>query len=129
MVYESVQKEVTAAGKIHAFISTRVSYGEANRDFFRIYYTEFSNLLIHPVHVKAEFRDLYERQAQMLQDVLDQGIQNGELRKVNTSALARLIYRTTRGLIAQRLLSESNATSVSENADFLLDVMWKGVGC
>jgi AcrR family transcriptional regulator len=127
-VGRSMDAEPEVAGKIRAFIRTRLEYSERNRDFIRIYYTEFNNMLIHPAHVRQEFQDIYDRQAAALTRVLDQGNESGEIRRLNTAASARIIYDMTRGLIAQRLLGWSNA-SVEEDAGFLFDLIWKGVGC
>lgn len=127
-VAKSMDAESSAAGKVRAFIETRLTYSERNRDFIRIYYTEFTNMLIHPAHVRQEFQDLYNRQAEALERVLQDGMENNQVRSVNSAASARIIYDMTRGLIAQRLLGWSQA-SVVEDAEFLFDVIWKGVGC
>lgn len=123
-----MEAEARVAGKIRAFIRARLDFSERNRDFFRIYYTEFNNLLIHGAPVREEFRDIYDRQAAALTRVLDLGVESGELRDLNTAASARIVYDMTRGLIAQRVLGWSQAT-VEEDAGFLFDLIWKGVGC
>src|SRR6476619_1277036 len=104
------------------------SYSERNRDFMRTYYTEFSNMLIHPAPVRQEFQDLYKRQAEELERVLLDGIQRNQVRKLNVLASARISYDMTRSLIAQRLLGWSQG-SAEDDAGFLFDVIWKGVGC
>src|ERR1700688_2304758 len=49
-LHEETNSRVAAcdavAEKIRAFIATRVKYLEANRDFFKIYYSEFANFFI-----------------------------------------------------------------------------------
>lgn len=127
-VRTSMDGESDAAGKVLAFIRTRLDYCERNRDFMRIYYTEFNNMLIHPAHVREEFRDLYERQAALLAKVLEDGMEYEQVREIKADASARIIYDMTRGLIAQRLLGWSES-SVEDDAGFLFDVIWKGVGC
>jgi AcrR family transcriptional regulator len=127
-VRTSMDGEPDAAGKVLAFIRTRLEYCERNRDFMRIYYTEFNNMLIHPAHVHQEFRDLYDRQAAVLAKVLEDGMEYQQVRNMKAAASARIIYDMTRGLIAQRLLGWSEA-SVEEDAGFLFEVIWKGVGC
>ncbi len=127
-VRRNMQAESGAPSKLRAFIRTRLAYGERNRDFMRLYYTEFNNMLIHPVHVQREFQQLYDAQAGELQQVLEQGIEARQVRKLDAAASARIIYDTTRGLIAQRLLGWSRA-SIEEDTELLFDVIWKGVGC
>lgn len=127
-VHRSMDAQLDAGGKVLAFIRTRLEYCDRNRDFMRIYYTEFNNMLIHPVHVRQEFRDLYDRQAAVLARVLEEGMERAEVRTLDSSASARIIYDMTRGLIAQRLLGWSQS-SVADDAGFLFDVIWRGVGC
>lgn len=127
-VRRGMDAEPDVAGKLRSFMRTRLEYSERNRDFIRIYYTELNNMLIHPAHVRQEFQDIYDRQAAALTRLLDRGIETGEVRQLNTAASARIVSDMTRGLIAQRLLGWSEAT-VEEDAGFLFDLIWKGVGC
>lgn len=127
-VRREMDEQPGAADKIRAFIRTRLDYSDRNSDFMRLYYTEFSNMLIHPATVRQEFQDLYNSQAEALERVLEDGIGRNEVRKLDTPATARIIYDMTRGFIAQRLLGWSKA-SVDEDAGTLFDVIWRGVGC
>lgn len=129
-LHEEVSRNMSAApdapSKVRAFIRTRLDYAERNRDFFRIYYTEFNNLLLHPVHVRHEFKELYDQHARTLEAVVQNGIDAGEIRPVDAAATARIIYDLTRGMIAQRMLGWSTM-GVDEAADFLFDIIWKGL--
>lgn len=127
-VRRNMEAETTAAGKLRAFVHTRLDYAERNRDFVRIYYTEFNNMLIHPAHVRQEFQDLYNRQADALAAVIEDGVERKELRRVDGPATARIVYDMTRGLIAQRLLGWSRS-SVEDDSAALFEMIWKGVGC
>src|SRR3974390_679413 len=90
-VRQSMESAHDAAAKVLAFIRTRLAYSERNRDFIRIYYTEFNNMLIHPVHVREEFRDLYDRQAAALARVLEDGIRHRHVRALDAAVTARII--------------------------------------
>ncbi len=118
----------TTGDKIRAFIETRMDFSESDREFYRLYYAEYSNLLTSPAMVGKEFQDLYERQAESLERVLTNGIKRGEVRKTNPHAVARLVYDTTRGAIAQRILGWSRR-SPREDADLVFEVLWRGIGC
>ena len=118
----------TTEDKIRAFIETRMDFSESDREFYRLYYAEYSNLLTSPAMVGKEFQDLYERQADALERVLSIGIKRGEVRKTNPHAVARLVYDTTRGAIAQRILGWSRR-SPREDADLVFEVLWRGIGC
>jgi AcrR family transcriptional regulator len=118
----------TTEDKLRAFIETRMDFSESDREFYRLYYAEYSNLLTSPAMVGKEFQDLYERQAEALERVLTNGIKRGEVRKTNPHAVARLVYDTTRGAIAQRILGWSRR-SPREDADLVFEVLWRGIGC
>jgi TetR/AcrR family fatty acid metabolism transcriptional regulator len=118
----------TTGDKILAFIETRMDFSESDREFYRLYYAEYSNLLTSPAMVGKEFQDLYEKQAEALERVLVNGIRRGEVRKTNPHAVARLVYDTTRGAIAQRILGWSRR-SPREDAELVFEVLWRGIGC
>jgi AcrR family transcriptional regulator len=127
-VARNMAAEDDTEAKIRAFIRTRLDYSERNRGFIRIYYTEFNNMLTHPAPVRQEFQDLYDRQAHALARVIEEGIERKQVRRMNPLAAARFIYDSTRGFIAQRLLGWSQS-SVDEDANFIFDMIWKGIAC
>ena len=127
-VARDMAAEADAPAKIRAFVRTRLAYAERNRDFVRVYYTEFNNMLIQPPHVGAEFQDLYHQQANVLAEVIRSGIAAGQIRPVEPIAAARIVYDMTRGLIAQRLLGWSDRPA-EDDADFLFELILKGIGC
>ncbi|MFB3829893.1 MAG: TetR/AcrR family transcriptional regulator [Bryobacteraceae bacterium] len=113
-----------AAGKIRAFVNTRVRYAEENRDFVAIFHAEFGNL--RAACLSKEFRSLYIRQAKALGEVIRAAVERGEVRPVRADAAGFILYEMTRGLITQRLLGCSNRT-VEEDIEVLFDVVWKGL--
>jgi AcrR family transcriptional regulator len=127
-VARNMEAAPDAPSKVRAFVRTRLDYAERNRDFFRIYYTEFNNMLLHPMHVRQEFQQLYDRHARALEVVLRDGIDAGDIRLGDPLAMARIVYDLTRGMIAQRMLGWSTMT-VDEASDFLFDIIWKGLEC
>jgi len=116
----------TAQEKLRAFLETRIQYFEQNRDFFKIYQSEFGNLFCHPAQVNANFKELYCRQAKVLETILDESIRAGELRAVRADMAAFTIYEMTRGLIIQRLLGWSRGDAGSD-IQALFDLIWKGI--
>ena len=118
----------TAADKIRAFIRTRLEYGDQNRDFFRIYYTEFSNMLLQPSPLRQEFQDIYHQQAYLLEGVILDGIKNGEIRDVNALRAAYLVYEATRSAIAHRIQGWDDCP-VEQSEKTLFDLVWRGVTC
>ena len=122
-----LEQSVTIQEKLRAFISTRVRYFEENGDFFKIYHSEFSNILIHPAHLDEDFRDLYLQQAKVLEVILRAAAKQGQIRIVPIKRLTLMVYDMTRALIVQRLLGGTKFT-VDEDVDFLFDLMWRGMG-
>ena len=117
-----------AHAKIRAFIRTRLEYSEQNREFFRIYFTEFSKVALQPSPVREEFQDIYHSQARALEAVLLEGIRHGEIRDVPALRAAYLIYEATRSTIAHRIQGWDTAT-VEQSEQTLLDLIWRGFEC
>ncbi len=122
-----VEASRTIQDKLRAFIDTRVRYFDENNDFFRIYHSEFGNILNCPAQADKEFLDLYLHQAKVLEGVLRAAQRNGKIRDYSAHALALMVYDMTRSLIVQRLLGGAKG-KVEEDVDFLFDLMWRGMG-
>jgi len=128
---EQIKSNMEAAkglrAKIRTLIATRVRFAEENRDFYKIYLTEFSNV-IHPASINEEFRRLDLKQAKALEQALREGLDRGEIRQINIEAAAFMIHDMTRNLITRRLLRWSKA-NIEEDIDFICDFIWTGIGC
>lgn len=131
-LHEQARKEIDAApdaaAKIRAFVYARLAYCSGNRDFFRIYYTEFVTMQVRSSGARPEFQDLYEQQARLLESILHDGIRTGEFRWLDAPKAARLVYEVTRAAIAQHIL-EWPDESVEDTTDLVLDMIMKGIGC
>jgi AcrR family transcriptional regulator len=131
-LHENVRREMDAApdarGKLRAFLRARLSYCTRNRDFFRIYYTEFVPLRTRATREKPEFQDLYDQQARLLEKVLRRGMRDGELREVDSAKTARLIYEMIRAAVAQHIL-EWPDEAVDETTERTLDLVLRGIAC
>jgi AcrR family transcriptional regulator len=111
--------------KLHAFIRTRLEYAEANRDFIKIYHSEFGNLTNAAI-CDSEFQQLYLRQAKVLETVLKEAVKSGEIREIRTEFAAFLIYDMVKGVMTQRLLEWSKAP-LEDDIRLLQDLTWKGI--
>jgi AcrR family transcriptional regulator len=129
-LHDRTKGRLAAAGstekKLKTFIETRIEYFDENRDFFKIYYSELANIFSYPSQMDASLQLLYSKQAKMLESVLKEGIQRGEIRPLATGPTAFAIYDLIRGVIARRLLDGSKTSGPDETA-FLLDLVWKGI--
>lgn len=130
-LYEETRRNVDRAQsvqeKLRTFIFTRLHYFEENRDFFRIYHSDLGNLLTASGGVSKNFKDLQEKQAQLLESVLKEGIEQRLIRPLQTTAASFAIYDMTRALIARRLLS-GERVKAERDAEFLTDLIWQGIG-
>jgi AcrR family transcriptional regulator len=118
----------TARAKIRAFIRTRLEYCDLNREFFHIYFTEFSRVALQPSPVREEIQDVYHKQADVLESVILEGIRTGEIRTVPARRAAYLIYEATRSAIAHRIQGWDTAP-IEESEEMLFDLIWNGVEC
>jgi AcrR family transcriptional regulator len=128
---EATRRSMEAAGtveaKIRTFIECKIGYFEQNRDFFRIYYSEFGHSLTHPVRLRKQFRDLYLQQARLVREVLEEGIRNREIRPVPADAAAFAICDLTRSIATQRTLGWDHG-DLRDAVNFIFDLVWKGFG-
>lgn len=121
-----LQKAETTEEKVRAFIATKIIFYDTNRDFFKIFFSEFGNALAHPVDIHKDFKEMYSRQARLLEDVLDEGVRRKSVRRIRAKPAAYAISEITRGAITQRLLGWSKG-DVEEETDFIFDLVWKGI--
>lgn len=124
----SMARVQSTADKIRALIETKVRYFDENREFFRIYYSEFGNILTHPSESNKDFTKLYLGHEKMLEEVLARGQRRKETRCAHIESAAFTITELTRGLIIRRVLGWSKA-NVEEDIAFLFDFVRKGIGC
>lgn len=111
---------------IQAFVSVRVRYFQERPDFFKMYVAEISHQLTHARRRTRACSAALDGQTQGLQRVLACAIARGEVRDVDPAAAAHVIFDTTRGLVARRLLTcpRSDAT---RDIEFLTDLIWTGL--
>jgi AcrR family transcriptional regulator len=128
---EATRRSMEAAGtveaKIRTFIECKLSYCEQNRDFFKIYYSEFGHSLTHPARLSKQFGELYIQQAEILKAVLEEGIRNQEIRPVPAEAAAFAICDLTRSMATQRVLGWDQGDP-RDAVNFIFELVWKGLG-
>ena len=131
-LYERAQLEITAADttadRLKAFIGARLRYCSENRDFFRIYYTEFASLKIRNPSAQPEFQDLYDQQVALLESLLDAGVRGGEVRPVDTHRAAHLLFEAVRAAVAKHVI-EWPDEPIESTLSLVFDLMWRGIAC
>jgi AcrR family transcriptional regulator len=119
------EAEPTLKGKLHTLLTTKLSYFDAHRDFFRIYQAEFGQMT-QPVCLRKDLRDLYLEQVRLLESAIEAASRRREIRKVPVETAAFVLADLTRGVITRRLMGWSE-TRVEDDVDFLVDFVWKGL--
>jgi AcrR family transcriptional regulator len=120
--------EHTTAGRLRAFLEARLRYCSENKDFFRIYYTEFAHLKVRSSPSQPEFQDLYEQQVRVLRSLLDAGVHSGELRPLDTGRAAHLLFEYVRAAVAKHVL-EWPEEPVEATIGTVFGLVWRGIAC
>jgi AcrR family transcriptional regulator len=129
MVERSQTAMAAASGireKLRVLIRTRLEEVERNRDFFKIYHSEFGNIA-HPAAGSEWFLNLYQEQLRMLSGMLTEAAAAGEIRLERIETVASAIYEMTRGVMLRRTLGLSTG-DVEEDVDTLDEIIWNGMG-
>jgi AcrR family transcriptional regulator len=122
----TMQSATGIRAKLASFVRTRIEYAEANRDFIKIYHSEFGNLT-NAAASDGEFQQLYLKQAKMLQAVLQEAVNSGEIHPIRSDFAAFIIYDMVKGVMMQRLM-EWTAGEVEDDIQLLNEMVWKGIG-
>jgi AcrR family transcriptional regulator len=125
LTQQNMQAADGIRAKLHSFIATRLQYAETNRDFIRIYHSEFGNLTKAPL-MDDEFQQLYREQARALEAVLRSAANAGEIRCPRADFTAFIIYDMVRGAMTQRLL-EWSIGGIEDDIEVLDELVWKGI--
>jgi AcrR family transcriptional regulator len=127
---ERLEEQINAAGsteaKIRAFMATKLNYFEDNRDFFKIYYSEFGHALAQPAFFHCDIEEFHFRQLRLVIKALQDGMKRRAIRSLPAEATAFAIVNLTRGVITQRLLGWAS-TTIEEDIAFMFDFTWKGI--
>jgi|SRR5580692_9208457 TetR/AcrR family fatty acid metabolism transcriptional regulator len=113
--------------KLRANITTRLEHAEDNRDFIKIYLTEFINVT-HPASINKDFKDVQLKLVQGLEQVLRDGVEHGEIQQLDVETIAFTIQDMLRSLTTRRVLGSSKKDR-EEDIDILCNFIWKGIGC
>ena len=127
VTHKQMALEPTAAGKLRAFVETRLAYLDEHSDFFKIYQFELGHMFLHPSQVHSDFSAYYRRQSDFLREIMEQGVRNNEFHCEYPNAMAFLIYDTVRGVAMRRLLGLSEL-SLSEDTRMAINFIWSGMG-
>ncbi len=123
---QQLDEATTVEDTIRAFVRTRLAYFDEHRDFFRIYYSEFTNLLSVAPASQRFVREMYLEQIQMLATAIQAAGNRTAVRPLDPGKVALAIGELTRGLNSERALRGSQR-SVEEDVAFVFDLIWNGL--
>ena len=126
-VTANIQEASGVRAKLRVMIATRVKYAEEDRDFFKIYLTEFVNLT-HPASINKELRDVRFKLAQGIEQILRDGVESREIQPLDVAAAAFTIQDMISSLTTRRILGWSKK-DVEEDIEILCNFIWNGIGC
>lgn len=112
--------------RLRAAIAARGELMRSDAEFMRIYLTEFGHLCAHPTRFRKPFRELYLAMARDLAEVLQAGMQAGELRSGPPLELALALQFLLRDCFTARYMGVFADDGLNlEN--FVFELFWRGV--
>src|ERR1035438_2169122 len=70
----------TAQDKVREFVAVRLEHSERHADFWRIFFSEFSNLAVSPAAQSKVFQAAQQRSIAQLETALEDGIRSEDRR-------------------------------------------------
>ena len=113
--------------KIKAFVTVRLEFGEANKDFLRIYLAEFAGSFTGKGEWAQKQKAWLGRESDLLRKVFQKGIQSGEVRAVPPEHLVSMLHYMVGGIMASRV-AEIRLTEADLDPDMIVDLLRKGLG-
>ena len=125
---EAITKEKTASDKINAFIQVKLEYADRNRDFFRIYVSEWSGF---EWTIKSAFGErvwkLYMAQVDLVADLIRQGIRRKEFRKIDPKDAAFALHGMLNSTMYVWILQAKPSGSLVDKRDLISALFLSGV--
>ena len=127
---EEASRRVAAAcgarEKVREFVAVRLEHSERHADFWRIFFSEFSNLAVSPAAHSKPFQAAQQRSIAQIEKVLEDGIAYHEIHKVPVRRTAMAIADLIRCVIERRLMGFVKSTP-REDLTFVMNLLWGGL--
>jgi AcrR family transcriptional regulator len=112
--------------KLTGMVHSTMSFYECERDFFRIYLHEKHGLEVAPKDPhKRTLRDMYIQAVDTLAGVLQEGINVGRIRPMDSRRLAFYLHEMMNTVLVQRIQGKAK-TSIDKDVSQLLDLFLHG---
>ncbi len=127
---QAATKDQSSAGdKLRAVIRVKLAFADQNRDFFRIYVSEWSGF---EWTVKSAFGEgvwkRYLAQIDLVANLIKEGMKRGEFRKVNAKDTSLALHGMLNSTIYVWILQASPKESLVEKGDWLGTLFLDGLG-
>lgn len=125
---ENVGRAKTSSDKINVFIQVKLGYADRNRDFFRIYVSEWSGF---EWTVKSAFGErvwkLYMAQVDMVTDLIRQGIRRKEFRKMDPKDAAFALHGMLNSTMYVGILQAKPSGSLVDKYELISALFLSGI--
>lgn len=125
---EKVGRAKTASDKINTFIQVKLAYADRNRDFFRIYVSEWSGF---EWTIKSAFGErvwkLYMAQVDMVTDLIRQGIRRKEFRKIDPKDAAFALHGMLNSTMYVGILQAKPSGSLVDKYELISALFLSGI--
>ncbi len=128
LIDQRIAAASSAREKLEAVVRTKLEYFERNRNFFRIYVSEWSGF---EWTMKSAFGERcwkrYQAQLDLVTDMVRLGIRRGELRMVDPAEAAYALHGMLNSTIYLWMLQAKPSSKLAPKADTLLHLFLHGV--
>lgn len=128
LLEDRVSQANSATEKIQAVIKVKLAFADKNRDFFRIYVSEWSGF---EWTVKSAFGDRvwkrYLAQIQLVADLVREGIQKGEFRDIDPEDTSLAFHGMLNSTIYLWILQASPTKSLVAKGELLGSLFLNGI--
>jgi AcrR family transcriptional regulator len=115
-----------AREKVREFVAVRLEHSERHADFWRIFFSEFSNLAVSPAAQSKPYHTALQRSIAQIEKVLEDGIAHHEIQSVPVRRTAMAIADLIRCVIERRLMGFVKSTP-REDLAFVMNLLWDGL--
>ena len=129
LLENAVKEHSSASDKLRAVIRVKLAFADQNRDFFRIYVSEWSGF---EWTVKSAFGEgvwkRYLAQIDLVASLIKDGMKRGEFRKVNPKDISLAFHGMLNSTIYVWILQASPKESLVDKGEWLGTLFLGGIG-
>ena len=129
LLENAAKEHASASEKLRAVIRVKLAFADQNRDFFRIYVSEWSGF---EWTIKSAFGEgvwkRYLAQIDLVANLIKEGMKQGEFRKVNPKDISLAFHGMLNSTIYVWILQASPKESLVDKGEWLGTLFLGGIG-